>query len=110
MDADWLLALAVLFCLLAAAGLARRFVAPGWRKNALSVVLVVLGLLTAFAVSFAAGALMRGFQPTSKLHGSALPNPGRLLLAQASSAPSGKSKTSNNQRLGVDRQLPGVLR
>jgi hypothetical protein len=52
------IALAALLGLLAAAGLARRFTS-GWRRDALSVALVVLGLLAAFVLFFAAGTFVR---------------------------------------------------
>lgn len=53
-----LIVLAALLGLMLTAALVRRL-ASGWRKNALSVTLVVLALLTAFLIFFAAGTLVR---------------------------------------------------
>lgn len=78
MEGESLLVLGVLLGLLAATGLARRFFASGWQKNVLSVTLVVLALLTAFMLFFAAGKLVRGDQAKSKLHGIAHPFPERV--------------------------------
>jgi hypothetical protein len=74
MEVESLPVLGVLLGLLAAAGLARRFFASGWQKDALSVILVVLALLTAFMLFFTVGKLMRGSPPQSKLHAVALPS------------------------------------
>jgi hypothetical protein len=57
-----LISLAALFGLLLVAGLARRS-AVGWRRDALSVTLVVLALLTAFVLFFAAGTFVRRSRP-----------------------------------------------
>jgi len=45
--------------LVAAAAVARRRLAAGRRRDALSIALVVLGLVTAFVLFFAAGTLVR---------------------------------------------------
>jgi hypothetical protein len=60
MDSNLLLALGVVVLLLLASALGRRFFAPGWQRNTLSVAAVVLGLLAAFLVFFGAGLFMRG--------------------------------------------------
>jgi disulfide bond formation protein DsbB len=85
MEREPLLVLGVLLGLLAAAGIARRFVAVGWQKNALSVALVVLALLTAFTVFFAFGELMRSSQPPAKPKASAFSLPTPFALAWVSS-------------------------
>jgi hypothetical protein len=75
MDSETLLiALAGLLVLLLAAGLARRF-ASGWRKDALSVGLVALALLTAFLLFFAAGTFVRKTRPQPALLERRLPDP-----------------------------------
>jgi Na+/H+ antiporter NhaC len=48
-------ALAAVIVLLAAAFVGRRFAGSDWQRNALSVAMVVLGLLAAFLVFFGAG-------------------------------------------------------
>jgi len=85
MEREPLLVLGVLLGLLAAAGIARHFVALGWQKNALSVALVVLALLTAFTVFFAFGEFMRSSQPPAKPKASAVSLLERFALAAASS-------------------------
>jgi len=85
MEREPLLVLAVLLGLLAAAGIARRLVALGWQKNALSVALVVLALLAAFTVFFVFGELMRSSQPPAKPKTSAFSLPAQLALAAVSS-------------------------
>jgi hypothetical protein len=81
MEREPLLVLGVLLGLLAIAGVARRLVAPGWQKNALSVVLVVIGLLAAFTVFFAFGELMRSSQSQAKPKVGAVVLPAQRSLA-----------------------------
>jgi len=57
--------------LLAIAGLARHFSSTAKLRNTLSVVLVVLGLLTAFLFFFSAGSLFRGYRQQPSPHSSA---------------------------------------
>jgi hypothetical protein len=57
-----LIVLAALFALMLVAALLRR-VASGWRRDALSIALVVLALLTAFVLFFSAGTLVRRNRP-----------------------------------------------
>ena len=56
--ASLLIVLAALLGLMLTAALVRRL-ASGWRRDALSVTLVVLALLTAFLLFFTAGTLLR---------------------------------------------------
>jgi len=70
MSSDSLLGVGLVFALVAGAcGMARRFAPPVLRRNALSVALVVLGLLAAFFLFFGAGTLMRGLKAQSKTQG-----------------------------------------
>ena len=57
-----LIILAALFALMLGAALLRRL-ASGWRRDALSIALVVLALLTAFVLFFSAGTLVRRNRP-----------------------------------------------
>jgi hypothetical protein len=57
-----LIVLAALLGLMLTAALVRRL-ASGWRKDALSVALVILALLSAFLLFFAAGTLVRRNRP-----------------------------------------------
>jgi hypothetical protein len=68
MGTEALLGLAVVLGLLSAAALARRHFASGWQRNALSIVIVVLGMVTAFMIFFGVGSLTRGKQPPPPLH------------------------------------------
>jgi hypothetical protein len=65
--------LGALLVLLAAAGFARYLCAPGWQRSALSVLLVVLGLVTAFFFFFAAGSWVRGHRSEPRPRASASP-------------------------------------
>ena len=65
------LVLAAMLGLLAIAGLARHFSSTAKLRNTLSVVLVVLGLLTAFLFFFSAGSLFRGYRQQPSPHSSA---------------------------------------
>ena len=60
--------LSVLLLLLAAAGVAPHFSASGRQRNALSVVLVVLGLVTAFFLFFGAGSWFRSHRAQPRPH------------------------------------------
>ena len=62
--------LGVLLLLLAVAGVARHFSASGRQRNALSVVLVVLGLVTAFFLFFGAGSWFRSHRAQPRPHAS----------------------------------------
>jgi hypothetical protein len=60
MSSGSLLGISVVLLLVAAAcAYARRTAVPAWRKNALSVTIVVVGLVSAFFMFFGAGTLMR---------------------------------------------------
>jgi len=72
MDIESLLVLALVLGLMSAAALARRFFASGWQRNALSVVIVVLSMVTAFMLFFGLGSVMRGQHSPSQLHGRAV--------------------------------------
>ena len=58
--------------LLAVAGLARHFSSTAKLRNTFSVILVVLGLVTAFLFFFGAGSLFRGYRQQPSPHSSAL--------------------------------------
>jgi hypothetical protein len=84
MESNLLLALGIDVLLLVASVLGRRFFAPGWQRNTLSVVAVVLGLLAAFLVFFGAGLYTKGLHqssasgwPSQRLFASAVPNGGK---------------------------------
>jgi hypothetical protein len=60
MSSGSLLGIGVVLLLVAAAcAYARRTAVPVWRRNALSVTIVVVGLVSAFFMFFGAGTLMR---------------------------------------------------
>jgi len=75
MPTESLLLLAALVVLLAAAGLGRHFAASPFKRNALSVLLVVLALATAFLLFYTAGAWFRSNRmlPAHALASSPLP-------------------------------------
>lgn len=64
------LAFGVVAVLAGATGLARRSSPPGKRRDALSVVLVVLALLAAFLLCFALGSLVRNEREQARPHAS----------------------------------------
>ena len=66
--------LAALVVLLAGAGVARHLCTSVRQRKALSVVLVVLGLLAAFFLFFVAGSLFRGSRAQPRPHASASPH------------------------------------
>jgi|EndMetStandDraft_4_1072995.scaffolds.fasta_scaffold138024_3 hypothetical protein len=65
--------LAVLLVLLVATGVTKHLSASARQRNALSVFLVVLALLTAFFLFFIAGSLVRGGRSQPRPHASAPP-------------------------------------
>jgi cytochrome bd-type quinol oxidase subunit 2 len=82
--------LGVLFALLIAVGVARYRSASAQQRSALSVVLVVLGLLAAFFVFFAAGSMLRGHKPQPRPHaGTALGGDGPSPAHRAATRGSG---------------------
>jgi hypothetical protein len=71
MENEALLAFGVVLGLLVATAIARHLVAPSWKRDALSIALVTLGLIAAFMFFFAAGSFMRKVRPQPALHGQA---------------------------------------
>jgi cytochrome bd-type quinol oxidase subunit 2 len=88
MQADLLLALAALLGLLAVVGVARRLSASQRQRNTFSVVLVVLGLVTAFVLFFMAGLFLRGHSPQPRPHAGTLSH--RLVASSAAALPIGR--------------------
>ena len=66
--------LGVLLLLLAIAAVARHFAASARQRSALSVVLVALGLVTAFFLFFGAGSWFRTHRAQPRPHASASPH------------------------------------
>jgi hypothetical protein len=62
--------LGALLLLLAVAGVARHLCASGWLRNALSVVLVLLGLVSAFFFFYGAGSWLRSHRAQPRPHAS----------------------------------------
>jgi hypothetical protein len=75
MESEALLAFGIVLALLVAAAIGRRLVAPGWKRDGLSIALVTLGLIAAFMFFFAAGSFMRRARPQPTLHGQAAEPP-----------------------------------
>jgi hypothetical protein len=63
MGSGWLFVFVVALGLLAAAAIARCLFAAGWQRNSLSVAIVVLGMVVAFVLFFAAGSFVRSKRP-----------------------------------------------